>query len=132
MPKETKEGEIVKQMTTKEITVFFIVLISGIFIIGTVATSIFLKINTPEKMLAEINQYNQQWHPRNVLSVPESQKLDCLEWALGKDWDKIQWDNRADVFRDLHSELNVKDFSDSTPIFLFWERVSDAYLEAKS
>ena len=118
-------------MTKKEIAIFFVALIVGTIIIIAVSTYLFCKINTPEKMLVEINQTMQAYNPRHGFSVPEDQKTACIEWAYGKDWKNIQWSNRADRFRDLHPELNPNDFSDATHILLYNERVSLAYLERK-
>ncbi len=82
----------------------------------------------PRKTLKEIEAIYQQYDPKLALTVPEERKDACLEWAFGKDWEKIAWNYRADKFRELHPKLNLEDFADVTPTKIFWERVSSAYV----
>lgn len=115
-------------MTKTELVSFFTMLFAVMIIVSIVAIIVFWRINTPEKMLAEIHQSMQAYDPRNGFTVPENQKNDCIEWAYGKDWKEIKWNYRSERFRELHPELDPNDFSDATPILLYNRRVSNAYL----
>ena len=67
----------------------------------------------------------------SLLGVSKDEYVDCMDWAFGKDWNGVQWNTVADVFRSVHPECDVQLFSDATATEDFWKRVGKAYLEQK-
>jgi len=79
--------------------------------------------------LAQIHAAYQELDPKDYLTLPAERKDACLEWAFGKDWEAIRWDERDDRFRDLHPELDPEDFAGHTEINVFWKRLQRTYLD---
>jgi len=67
----------------------------------------------------DIEQIREAYDPflgHELLNVPDDEKIPCMEWACGEDFESAKWNTLSDRWRSLHPDLPIVHDCDT------WER----------